>query len=250
VPVLAVKDSGGNLKAILFGYACHNTVMGDYEIHGDYAGYSQHYLEDRHPGATALFVQGAGADANPLPRRKVEHLERYGTTLADAVDEVLDSKMKPIEGPLRAAIEFVEVRFRPHTEEEFVGKAQTGNERVRSHAERQLTIFAEEGKFLETYPYPVQAWRFDDGLTLLALAGELVVDYSKRFKEKYGWESTWVAGYSNDVFGYIPSLRVLQEGGYEGGEAFLYGRFPGPFAEDVEDRIAEGVDRVVRKVAK
>ena len=75
--------------AILFGYACHNTIMDDYTIHGDYAGYAQRDLEQRFPGAVALFVQGGGADSNPLPRRKPEHLERYGATLADAVQLVI-----------------------------------------------------------------------------------------------------------------------------------------------------------------
>jgi hypothetical protein len=113
-----------------------------------------------------------------------------------------------------------------------------------------LAIFDKEGKFQETQPYPVQAWRFGDTFTLLALGGELVVDYSLRFKGKYGWDQTWVAGYSNDVFGYIPSLRVLKEGGYEGGGAFLFGSFPGPFADDVEERIAAGVDRVVARTRR
>jgi hypothetical protein len=248
VPVLAVRAADGSLKAILFGYACHNTVMGDYTIHGDYAGYAQHYLQDRHPGAVALFVQGAGADANPLPRRKPEHLERYGATLADAVDEVLARKMKSVNDPLHAAIEFPEVRFAPRTKAEFERKAKTGKGGEADHARRQLEMLAGGGRITETYPYAVQAWKFGDSFTLLALAGEVVVDYSLRFKAKYGWDTTWVAGYSNDVFGYIPSLRVLKEGGYEGGGAFLSGSFPGPFAEDIEDRIAAAVDRVRKRV--
>jgi hypothetical protein len=74
------------------------------------------------------------------------------------------------------------------------------------------------------------------------------VDYSLLFKSKYGWEDTWVAGYSNDVMGYIPSRRVLQEGGYEGGGAMVnYGR-PGPLAPEVEDVIVRKVDELVARV--
>ncbi|MEZ5404325.1 MAG: neutral/alkaline non-lysosomal ceramidase N-terminal domain-containing protein [Bryobacteraceae bacterium] len=247
VPVLAVKSTAGALKAILFGYACHNTIMADYTIHGDYAGYAQHYLEERHPGAVALFVQGAGADSNPLPRRKPEQLQRYGATLADAVDEVLGKNMKPVEGRLRAAMETVEVRFAPHTKAEFEQRAKSSDERDRRHAERQLAQLAKEGKLIETHPYPIQAWRFGDTFTLTTLAGELVVDYSLRIKSNYGWDTTWVAGYSNDVFGYIPSARVLKEGGYEGGDAFYFGSFPGHFAPDIEDRIWAGVGRAFER---
>jgi hypothetical protein len=248
VPVLAVKSAGGRLKAILFGYACHNTIMADYTIHGDYAGYAQQYLEERHPGATALFVQGAGADSNPLPRRKPEHLARYGATLADAVDEALAKNMKSVDGSLAAAIEFAEVRFAPHTKEEFEKRAQSGSDLEKRHAQGQLEQYTKNGRLIESHPYPIQVWRFGQTFALAALAGELVVDYSLRIKGKYGWDKTWVAGYSNDVFGYIPSKRVLQEGGYEGGDAYYFGSFPGHFAPDIEDRIWAGVGRVFARV--
>jgi hypothetical protein len=93
----------------------------------------------------------------------------------------------------------------------------------------------------------VQVWQFGSGLTLIALGGEMVVDYALRFKAEYGWEDTWVAGYSNDVMGYVPSLRVLKEGGYEGGDAMVnYGR-PGPWGETVEDAIAGKVAELVAR---
>ena len=254
VPVLAVKNTAGALKAILFGYACHNTVMGDDSVHGDYAGYAQAALEKRYAGAVALFVQGAGADSNPLPRRKVEHLERYGNTLADAVSEVLTGKMRVLTGPLRAAIEFPELQFQaPPPQAELEKQAQSSDGLVKRHAVRLLTQLKADGRIRDTVLYPVQAWGFTGpgartGMTLLTLAGELVADYSVRFKNTYGHNQLWVAGYSNDVFGYIPSLRVLREGGYEGGGAFQFSAFPGPFAEDVEDRIAAAVARVIDRV--
>ena len=54
---------------------------------------------------------------------------------------------------------------------------------------------------------------------------------------------TWVAGYTDSVFGYLPSVRVLREGGYEGGDAMLYFGRPGPFADTVEATVMNGVDR-------
>ena len=35
-----------------------------------------------------------------------------------------------------------------------------------------------------------------------------------------------MTGYANDVMAYIPSLRVLKEGGYEGGGAMIYYGLP------------------------
>lgn len=249
VPVLAVRSPAGELRAVVFGYACHNTVLGDYMVNGDYAGYAQAALESRYAGAVALFVEGAGADSNPLPRRSVELARRYGETLADAVDEVLKAKMKPVGDGLAAVYETVELRFQPApTVQELEKRLEDKDEFVRHHAQRMLKRIAAEGRIPETYPYPVQAWRFGKEMTMLALGGELVVDYSLRFKGKYGWDNLWVAGYSNDVFGYIPSLRVWKEGGYEGGGAFQFSNFPGAFVDDVESRIVTKVDEVMRRL--
>ena len=76
----------------------------------------------------------------------------------------------------------------------------------------------------------------------------MVVDYSLRFKAENGWDTTWVAGYSNDVMGYIASHRVLKEGGYEGDDAMIsYGR-PGPLGDDIEEVIAGKVRELVGRV--
>lgn len=249
VPVLVAKSAAGNPVAILFGYACHNTVLGGQEVNGDYAGFAQSYLEQRYPGSVALYVQGAGADSNPLPRRTVEIARRYGQTLADSVAEVMAGKMKPVTGPLKTAMEIADLRFAgPFGRERWERETKASNAVEKRHGARMLSML-DSGKQIPTsYSYPVQAWKFGGQFLLLTFGGELVVDYSHRFKSKYGWDSTWVAGYSNDVFGYVPSLRVLREGGYEGGGAMLFGSNPGAFAEDVEEIIANAAEKVAANV--
>src|SRR5699024_8591253 len=49
VPVIKVIDRTGNLMAIAFGYACHNTTLSGYKWSGDYAGFAQISLEKRFP---------------------------------------------------------------------------------------------------------------------------------------------------------------------------------------------------------
>jgi hypothetical protein len=79
----------------------------------------------------------------------------------------------------------------------------------------------------------------------VALGGEVVVDYALRLAREYSGRRMWVAGYSNDVFGYVPSLRVLHEGGYEGGDAMIYYARPGPFGESVEELIVGKVHQLM-----
>ena len=76
-------------------------------------------------------------------------------------------------------------------------------------------------------------------LTWIFLGGEVVVDYSLRLKSELGRGPHVVSGYSNDVMAYIPSRRVLGEGGYEGGLArFPYG-LAGPVGWNIEQKIVD-----------
>jgi hypothetical protein len=239
VPVLEVNERSGRPLAIVFGYACHNTTLQDANcrLHGDYAGVAQAALERRHPGVKALFVAGCGGDANPKPRGTMELVERHGTALADAVDEARRS-LVPVSGPLRLAYGVVDLPFAPTPERrEWEVRLDDADVYVRRHARLMLDALDRDGRLPAVQAEPVQVWRFGASLTLVALGGEVVVDYALRLKRDYAGQRLWVAGYSNDVFGYVPSLRVLREGGYEGGGAMIYYGKPGPFAEPVEELI-------------
>src|SRR5262249_57707811 len=98
------------------------------------------------------------------------------------------------------------------------------------------------------YPYPVQTWRLGSDLLFIGLGGEVVVDYALRLKKEIGPGKTWVAGYTNDVMAYIPSLRVLQEGGYEGREAMVIYGLPTAWGPRVEEAIVGAVHQQVQKV--
>jgi hypothetical protein len=81
---------------------------------------------------------------------------------------------------------------------------------------RQMLEKLDRGELLEeTYLAPVAVWQFGNELTLAALPGEVVVDYVPLLQQALGPLNLWIAAYCNDVPGYIPSVRVLEEGGYE-----------------------------------
>ncbi|NQV25526.1 MAG: hypothetical protein HQ518_14295, partial [Rhodopirellula sp.] len=95
------------------------------------------------------------------------------------------------------------------------------------------------------FVYPVQAIRFGDDVTLIALGTEVVVDYSLRLKSELSrpdGPAIWVAGYSNVYSGYIPSRRVLLEGGYEAQSR--------PWHPDLEERIVQKVQDILRQTTK
>jgi hypothetical protein len=258
VPVLAVYGADGGLKAVLFGYACHNTVMDFYQWSGDYAGYAQLALERSHPGAQAMFFMGCGGDQNPLPRRKANLPERYGNMLAAAVEEVLLAPSQPLAPELRTTQEMLTLHLGPEPTAEELRKLQNDPmPMVRRWAKRLMNEREAGRPFIREYAFPLQAWLLGGRQLLITLGGEPVVDYALRFKQRFG-PQTWVAGYCNDVMNYIPSLRVLNEDkpplacprfGYEGARAtIVYGLPAFRWADDVEPLIDAGSERVVARV--
>ena len=244
VHILRVDGPNGSPIAVVFGYACHNTTLPAtfVRFHGDYAGVAQSVLEQRHPGATALFVAGCGADANPAPRGTLELAEAHGTALADAVDRGLKSTVA-VPARLRTAYGTVDLPFASETvREQWRAHLDIDPVYLKRHAALMQAVIDREGHLPAAQPDPVQTWEFGPpggpgGLTLVALGGEVVVDYALRLAREYPRRRLWVAGYSNDVFAYVPSVRVLHEGGYEGGDAMIYYGRPGPFTDAVEERI-------------
>jgi len=198
-----------------------------------------------------MFVNTCGGDQNPLPRRKVEFCEKYGKMLADAVEGVLKKPMKNVAPGLQTAFAFVDLPYeKVMTRKELQEASKDANAIKKRWADRLLKQLDAGEKFPASYPYPLHAWRLGKDTLMLGTGAETVVDYALRFKAKYGRE-TWVCGYTDDMLAYIPSRRVWAEGGYEGG-AFLYeyGRPALRWAGDVEERIAEGVEKLVKAVSK
>jgi neutral ceramidase len=244
VPVLAVYK-GLELKAIVFGYACHSTTLGIQKFSGDYSGFTQIALEKSHPGALALFSAGCGADINPLPRRVVHLAERYGNMLAAAVEETLLQKMETLDPILTTRIKTVPLEYGALPEPAALAAAAKNQTSYRGRwAARMLKLQADDD-VPKTYPYPIQCWRVGD-LLWLTMGGEVVVDFSLNFKKQYG-PRTWVTSYCNDVMAYIPTFRVLQEGGYEGQSSMaVYGLPADRWKENVEDLVTEGINQLVR----
>ncbi|HEY1174483.1 MAG TPA: neutral/alkaline non-lysosomal ceramidase N-terminal domain-containing protein [Verrucomicrobiae bacterium] len=252
VPVLRVDGPDGKLRAVLFGYACHNTTLSFYQFCGDYAGFAQEYLQADNPGVTALFMTGCGGDQNPYPRGTIDLAQKHGRSLATSVEAALFATAKPLTGSLKSAYAEIDLTYAtPPTREELTARLQSKDKYQVIHAQRMLDRIAKDGALPKTYPYPVQVVQLGNEVKLIALGGEVVVDYSLRFKREFGnrGSAVWVAGYSNDVMGYIPSERILKEGGYEGGGAMLFSpTHPGPWAAGVEEPIANKVNELDRQV--
>ena len=239
VPVLAAHNARGELMAVLVSYACHNTTLRIYQWHGDYAGCAQEEIQRRHPGAIALFASGCGADINPNPRTSVALAEQHGRSLADAVDRALAKPLRRVSGRFQSSFADITLTFarRPTEAEirEAREKIQPNREMHQAWAEAVSRRLQTLGDDAMKHDYPIQVWKLGD-LHWAALGGEVVIDYALRLREEFG-SALWVFGYSTDVMAYIPSERVLREGGYEGGTSMVPYGLPGPWSAGLEEKI-------------
>src|SRR5262249_25557145 len=155
------------------------------------------------------------------------------------VTAALQTRPRPLAGPLHLAYGEVDIDYdRLPTRAEYERKLHSSNASEAQHARRFLDRLDKGEKLPLKYSYPVQVVHFGDDLKLVALAGETVVDYSLRLKRELAGPAIWVAGYSNDVMGYIPTARLLREGGYEPQSSIFFSEIhPGPWAPSLEERI-------------
>jgi hypothetical protein len=247
LPVLVVTGSDGAVRAIFASYACHcTTVTGEFNrICGDWSGYAQEALQRQHPGAIALIALGCGGDSNPNPRPGFELAKQHGEEIAVGVDAVLTNSTSPVTGKLVCRLEQFELPLAAlPTRAEWETLAQQTNA-IGKHALMNLARLDRGEKLPAKVPYIVQTWTFDANLAMVFLAGEVVVDYSLRLKHEFDPSRLWVNAYANDVPCYIPSERILKEGGYEGGGAMIYYDRPTRFAPGVEDLIVNTVHRLL-----
>ena len=251
VPVLVAEGKGGKPVAVVFGYACHNTTLDVNQWSGDYAGFAQLAVEKALPGVVAMFWTGCGADANPNPRRKLEMAERYGKELAEAAVGALKSTT-PISGAFAAKYEPIALKFESvPTKAQLAADTLSKSLAVKRRAERLLKQLETDGKIADEYPhYPVQTWAVGDQLLWVALGGEVVIDYALRLKKEIPTRRIlWVMAYANDVMAYIPSARVLKEGGYEADSSQIYYGMPGKWSPTIEDAIVGKAKELAAKVA-
>jgi neutral ceramidase len=252
VPVLRVDSPEGSPLAVVFGCSCHAVAAGfQNAISADYPGYARAVIEASHPGATAMFLAGCGGDANPEPRGTIEQARTHGEALGKEVCRVLDGPLTPVVGPLRVAYAQVDLPLQQLSREQIEGYRDRPN--FQAWQARHMLEVLDAGERLPTrYTAPVAVWRFGKDLTLAALPGEPVAEYATLLRQALGPDGLWISGYNNDCFGYLPSAKVVAEGGHEaiGVTLWAWSRNLNSMVGFFEPRVQDVVVDAVRRLAK
>jgi neutral ceramidase len=251
VPVVRVDAADGKPLAVLFGAATHNTTLGpdNMQICGDYAGYAQTYIEEKYPKVQTMFMLGCAGDSNPYPRGTMELARKHGQTLGEEVCRVLEGKLLPVRGPLQIAFAQVELPLQTNLTREELTRLAADRRSAKDYAAKELLALLDKNEKLpEHYTCPLTVLQFGSDLTLVGLSGEVVVDYVTMLEKALGPNQLWIAAYCNDVFGYLPSARVIAEGGYE--TRGLYSGSSGYFDPKAEEVVVKNVRELARKAGR
>jgi hypothetical protein len=169
--------------------------------------------------------------------------------LGDEVCRVLDTKLRPIHGPLRVAFDQVELPLAAPPSRERLSQLATGRSGWEPWMAGEMLKLLDAGKELPRhYRCPVAVWQLGDDLTLVGLSGEVVADYVPLIQESLGPLNLWIAAYCNDVFGYVPAKSTLREGGYE--TRGMYHGALGMFAPEAQDILVEKVRELAKQAGR
>ncbi len=242
LPLLVAKDRHGKPFALWTNYACHCTTLGAVNrIAGDWAGFSNDAIEAHFPGTIALTTIGCGADIGPQPGGNAGHAKNHGNEIGREVKRLFQAKLKPISKNLKIQFKEVQLPFEKAPDKAHFEKLSAQGGFHGEHARRMLKIFEEKGELPKNLDYPITTWSFGDDLAIVFLAGEVVVDYAVRLKKELDWSRLWINAWADDVPSYIPSKRILNEGGYEADFSQIYYDRPAKYAPDTEEIIIKTV---------
>ncbi|MFO1499265.1 MAG: neutral/alkaline non-lysosomal ceramidase N-terminal domain-containing protein [Verrucomicrobiota bacterium] len=246
LPLLIVRDLQNRVRALYFSYACHCVTLSDNKISGDWAGFAQESVARLFPGAIALASVGCGADSNPdsgVTGSNVAICTQQGQQIADEIKRLTSGVLTPITNSPALRYERIDLPLEsPRTRAEWELRARNTNA-IGFHAQVNLARLDRGEPLAAKINYPVQSWVFGNELAIVFMPGETVVDYARRLKREFDRKRLWINGYANDGRCYIPSERVLQEGGYEGGDAMIYYDMPQRFAPGLEQKLVDAVYR-------
>lgn len=248
VPVLKITGDDGKLRGVVFNYACHATTIGQNFIDGDWPGYASRDLEDAHEGIVALCTIGCGGDANPAPRggdHPEMHARAHGRELAMEVERVIKEELSPLTAAPTASYGFAGLPIDRPTVADLEAQLKSGSVQEKLRAQYYLDLLKRMDRLPESFPMPIEGWKFGDQLTMVFLGGEVVVDYALRLKKEIDTDLVWVSAYCNDVFGYVASERVRSEGGYEVDSSMIYYNQLGRWSTGTEEIVIRRVHELL-----
>lgn len=259
LPIILLKDTEGKPVSLLFSVACHpSTIKGDvraYQISADYPGTAMQKVDTFLGAGVSLFLQGAGGDskASVIGKGQKEwrsgtwdDVAEAGTMVGNEVVQAVTAGLTRIEPEIRNHIININLSLSPpmtHAEYEAIAKDPNKEETLRQWAQEQVTLLDRGYKLATSVPVSVHGIQLGKGLRIIGIEGEIVAEIGLLIKNHYTDGITFALGYSDGAQLYIPTSKMLGEGGYEV-ESYWEYRQPAPLAKSIEEKIIQSLNQL------
>jgi hypothetical protein len=252
VTAVACRDiRNGKIKAVLFHFTCHPSTMGDYSVTADFPGAACRYVEKiLGDNAITAFMPGCAGDIRSyctymgaqvfrpgMPR----DIAIYGEALGSEIVRIVTNNSKSVVPHLHAALTTVTLPLAPHPTRESLEKLRASGDAFEQ--EWAGRILSEP--FTDSRDFDIQRIDLAKDVSIIALAGEVCVEYGLYIKSLRPDAFMMPLGYSNSIIGYIPTAKMFQEGGYEPKRSCPYFGLPAPFDPGIEDIIRRGIREII-----
>ena len=266
--ILKLSDVRGHVRALLTNFACHpSNLNSPGMLSSEFPGRLCHLLEAQNYGCTALFFQGCGADTKLRIGAKSS---RFHPISFDECNEVasamalrvqntlLNGKWQDIEPALASKIFQIRMPLDVYPRSFFEENLQRYSQNSKQRFDKSMIIPGEDnsllmmwsraGYILDHYDEMPDDLMLNCGIIRLSkdfyiftVGGEPSYDVKRVLQQVLPSEYTMLFFGYNDAIAYVPSDKVLAEGGYEGGDrSVVEYRLKGKFKKGIDRLFMEG----------
>ena len=248
VMVISYRDEiSGEVAAVLFQFTCHPSTICTYDVTADYPGVARRHIEGAlGNGAVAAFLPGCFGNVRTnativggsmFRGGTVQDITAFGSALGTEVLRVLKEDSTQLEPSLGGSTSEISLELAGYPSQEKLDAALKSDNKI----ERAWAAKTISEPPSTTRPFSIQRIDLSKKAMLVAMSGEVVCEYGHFIKELHLETFAVPMGYSNGVLSYIPTAKIIAEGGYEGDQSSQVYGLPSVFKPEIEDKIKEAI---------
>ncbi len=276
--LLKLEDEQGKMRALAMNFACHPSNLGAYSVlSSEYPGRLCQRVESEFYGTTALFFQGFGSDAK-LRIGATAALHFSGISYDDC-DEVALSMVQRIKNhlisgdwqtlPVKLGSEVfkIELPLEPNPPQYYLDAKlnyaesadthfaaipgdlnNTGKNIRQFHWARADYVLDNYDALPDALPLNCGVVRINPDFYIFSMGGEPGINIASVLREAFPEKQLLCFGY-NDAIAYVPSDKMISEGGYEaGGRSIDEYRLKGEYKPGVDELYKKGYYDAITRI--
>jgi hypothetical protein len=232
-----VRTLQGETIAKFWRCSCHPvSFYNSTEVSADFVGVVRRKMRISKPSIPVLFFQGFSGDIRPpsvsKDRSLLSHVRRL--LQGDFFGEMSEEEWRNWANAIADTVESC-----------ICNEPVTGDNLTVRTTELPLAMLqgGPAERFGDRPGLEITSVRLGTNLQFVFLSAEPVAEWSAQFPRTDG-VTTWHIGYASHVFGYLPTARMLREGGYEVDGFRPAFSLPGQYVDDIDKIIREAFNRV------